>query len=97
MSIIAKDFLLLTLGEVIPLSHLFLSTLQVHVGCTMGRSHYHVKVRRFKLGISRNVGRDGSLMGSFAFSALPAELLDYPLVRIHRETGQLSDRECNHR
>lgn len=106
---VAKD-LLLTLGKEIPSPrgksapcHLSLFTLKVNVGWTMGRSHYHVKVCKVKVGISRNVGVDWNLTGSFCFLRFVCLLCCDSVTVLslgentQEDSGQLSTRQCNHR
>lgn len=87
MSIIAKDFLLLILGEGSPPTCLSLFILPVNVSWSTAGSHYHIKICRFKIGVSRNIGKDASQWVLSLSSALSAQLLDCPLVRIHRKKG----------
>lgn len=97
MSILGKDFLLLILGEGRSPPCLSLFTLLVHVSWTMGGSHCHMKICSFKMGISRNIGKDES-HGFFLFPQL--RLLSYWTVSWWEYTGrkgQLSSRQCNHR
>lgn len=57
-----------------------------------------MKVCRFKMGISRNAGKDKSLVDSLSFLSFSCLFVGLSLgENTQEDRGQLSCRECNNR
>ena len=70
-----------------PPPHLSLFTLQLHVGWTVGGSRDRVNVCRFRMGISRNVRKDESLVVSFSLLSFVCFFIGLSLGENTQEDG----------